>query len=184
MPIQKLLLLVLFTPSLALAQLAVQQPVVGVTAVQTSVVVPDRGTMFLGGSSSAQFGRSQYGPLRSGTSSGYSLQSTSVSTSVYIHDLQSMDEEILNSVRKGSPNRIQGMPVPVPVVPPTPELSSAEKMAKFEQLAKKADQDGRSGLAKLYWQTAAKHGSKIAEKRLAEVTTSAKTDRAEQTPRR
>src|SRR5580704_1752172 len=85
------------TISPAFGQQVVQQPVVGTTSVNTTVSVPDRGTTFLGGVSSAQSGRSQYGPFRSGPSTGFTRQSTSMSVNVYIHDLHAMDEAILNS---------------------------------------------------------------------------------------
>lgn len=184
MSFRKTLFVLMVAPSISFAQQAVQQPVVGVTSLNTTVLVPDRGTMYLGGVSSGQFGRNQYGPLRSGTSSGYSLQSTSVSTSVYIHDLQAMDEAILNSVKRGDSNHSAAMTtMPNRADQAASDLSPAEKMAKFERLARKADQDGRAGLAKLHWQMAAKYGSKTAEKRLAELTTPVQAAKAEKSAR-
>ncbi len=80
-----------------LAQQVIQQPVVSTTGVRTTVSVPDRGNAFLGGVSSAQSQRNRSGPFRSGSSLGFARQTTSISTGVYIHDLQAMDEAILNS---------------------------------------------------------------------------------------
>jgi hypothetical protein len=156
------------------AQQTVQQPVVGVTSVNTTVSVPDRGTMFLGGVSSAESGRTQYGPLRTGPSTGLTRQSSSMSVSVYIHDLQAMDEAILNSAPS-----FQESHRPVPGLSsrrsergpmPEKEVSPVEKAIKFEQLARKADEAGKTGVAKLHWQMAAKYGSKAADERLAELT--------------
>ena len=184
MPFRKMLIVLMLFTSVSFAQQAVQQPVVGVTSLNTTVVVPDRGTVYLGGVSSGQFGRNQYGPFRSGTSSGYSLQSTSVSTSVYIHDLQAMDEAILQSVGRGRGNStMSAAAVPSHDQQVAAEPAPAEKMAKFERLARKADQDGRAGLAKLHWQMAAKYGSKAAEKRLAELASPVKTAKNEPPPR-
>ena len=167
--------LILLPSQLAFAQQVVQQPVVSVTSVTTTVSVPDRGSAFLGGVSSAQSGRSQYGPLRSGTSAGLSRQATSISTSVTIHDLQAMDEALLNS---GPPNSDSGRPSSRVLSDRfvtqnseiTPGVLPAEKAAKFEQLARKAHEAGKRGVAKLHWQVAAKYGSKLAETRLAELS--------------
>ena len=156
----------------AIAQQTIQQPVVGVTSVNTTVSVPNRGSTFLGGVSSAQSGRSQYGPLPTGPANGYSRQATSMSVSVYIHDLQAMDEALLNSAsapsdarrpRTGmaSMNAVRETEKEVVVTP-------AEKALKSEQLARKAEQAGKAGVAKLHWQMAVKYGSKAAEERLAE----------------
>ena len=156
------------------AQPVVQQPVVGVTSVNTSVSVPDRGSMFLGGVSSAQSGRSQYGPLRSGTSSGFTRQSSSISTNVYIIDLQAMDEAILNSRRapleNGRPGTSFSGSRKIDEAIPEIVVSPTEKVKQHEELAQKADKAGKRGVAKLHWQMAAKYGSKVAEKRLAELS--------------
>lgn len=162
-----------FGQRFAFAQIAVQQPVVGVTSVNTTVSVPDRGTTYLGGVSSFQAGRSQYGPLRSGTSMGYSAQSSSMSASVYIHDLRAMDEAILNSVGRTSDGSamIGGNSGRISQPNPASETtaSPAEKRKKFEELALKSEAAGKANIAKLHWQMAAKFGSSQAERRLAEL---------------
>ena len=97
-----------------------------------------------------------------------------MSVNVYIHDLHAMDEAILNSA--------PAYPEPRRMVPgfksrqPTreqiaeKEVSASWKAMKFEQLARKADEAGKAGVAKLHWQMAARYGSKPAEERLAELT--------------
>jgi hypothetical protein len=158
-------------------QVAVQQPVVANSSVNTTVSVPDGGTTFLGGTSSAQSGRSQYGPIRSGTSTGLSRQSTSMSASVRIIDLHEMDEAILRSrpivsdrprqmtstVNSRRNNDRTTEPDSFDTVSPT------VKVARSEQLALEAEKAGKTGVAKLHWKMAAKYGSKTAEKRLAEL---------------
>ena len=170
------------------AQQGVQLPVVSATSVNTTVSVPDRGSAMLGGVSSAQSARSQYGPLRTGSSRGLSRQATSISTNVYIHDLQAMDEALLNSVSTESSTRSvpaskRAANSDVPESAKRPAESPVEKAAKFEQLARRADDAGRHGAARLHWQVAAKYGSKQAAARLAELskastlqTTTLKTD--------
>ena len=91
----------------AQAQIAVQQPVVGVFGVRTTVVVPDRGAALLGGVQSAASSRSQFGPLRTGYSLGLSRQSSTASVHVYIHDFQAMDEELLAAARPKPVSRIE-----------------------------------------------------------------------------
>ncbi|MDB5388971.1 MAG: hypothetical protein JWM11_4617 [Planctomycetaceae bacterium] len=76
---------------------AVQQPVVRRFSVGTSAAVPDGGRAFLGGVGRSASGRNTYGPLRSGTNSGFETSNTSQSVSVQIIDLESMDRELLNS---------------------------------------------------------------------------------------
>ena len=162
----------------AFGQLAVQQPVVGTTSINTTVTVPDRGSTYLGGVSSAQSGRSQYGPLRSGTSTGFTRQSSSMSTSVYIHDLRAMDEAILNSVGRSAGTERTSSSASLEVV-----TSPAEKRKKFEDLAQKAEAAGKDKLAKLHWQMAAKYGSSNAEKRLAKLAVPAPLPVAQSAPR-
>jgi len=138
--------------------------------------------VFLGGVSSAQSGRIQNGPIPTVTSRGFSRQATSISTSVYIHDMQAMDEAILNtpSSEAANPNsttRTHASNLEARLklrraaeresMPLEPEDSGA-KAAKFEQLALKAEKAGKAGVAKLHWQVAAKYGSKQAELRLAQ----------------
>lgn len=151
------------------AQITVQQPVVRSTNVGTSVSVPDRGSVLLGGVTSAEASRQSYGPLRTGTSRGYSLSSSSVSASVRIIDLQAMDEAILNSVPDSPTARTYRSPrmeIHTPTVPA--EVASIDKAARFERMAQQAEAEGRTGVAKLHWQMAARHGSTLArEKTLA-----------------
>lgn len=170
--------LLMMSSSSAWAQLAVQQPVVGTSSVNTTVSVPDRGRIYLGGTSSAQSGRSQYGPFRSGPSSGYTRSATSMSATVYIHDLHAMDEELLNSGPSSTPLtssdvRSAGGSIAARLAARESakqvEVEPVDKAAQFEQLARKAEEAGKASVAKMHWQMAAKHGSRIAQTRLAEL---------------
>ena len=154
-------------------QVTVQQPVVATNSVRTTVSVPDRGSALLGGVGSAQSARSSYGPLRSGSSIGLSRSASSMSTSVYIHDLRAMDEALLNSVPASpSPSSIRGgSRMPSGEADRVDAASPAEKAMKFERLARQAEAAGRSGVAKLHWQVAAKYGSKLASEKLAAAPT-------------
>lgn len=156
-------------------QLVVQQPVVGATSVATSVTVPNGGRTFLGGVSSAQSGRSRFGFGQPGSSLGLSRSSNSMSVGVTVIDLREMDEAILNSVpdRSEPASRfarhaaaISGLRDERPHEPARDVETTAERAAKFERLARKADAENRPGVAKLHWKMAAKYGSTTARERL------------------
>ncbi|HEY4259017.1 MAG TPA: hypothetical protein VGM98_02605 [Schlesneria sp.] len=150
------------------AQINVQQPVVRTTSVGTTVSVPDRGRVFLGGVNSAESFRQNYGPFPSGTTRGYGLSGGSISASVYIIDLQAMDEAILSSV-PDSPLRpemgVRRGPSEQEVAP-REAMSAIDKAANFERLARQAEAAGKAGVAKLHWQMAAKYGSTAARDQL------------------
>jgi hypothetical protein len=78
---------------------SVQLPRQSVFSVGTTVSVPDRGGVFLGGVSRAASSRSSYGigPLRSGSSVGFERSFSGASAHVYIHDLDEMDRMLLNT---------------------------------------------------------------------------------------
>lgn len=151
-------------------QITVQQPVIRSTTVGTAVSVPDRGSTFLGGVSSAESFRQSYGPLRTGTSRGYGLSGGSMSASVYIIDLQAMDQAILNSVADSPvlPSmRSRNNTSPLRDETARQGASAAEKVANFERMAREAETAGKTGVARLHWQMAAKYGSAVAQEKLS-----------------
>lgn len=81
--------------------IVVQQPVVDVFSMSTVVTVPDRGSLFLGGISTARDQRIRrgFGPL--GSSLGMERTHSGAWVSVYIHDLEAMDAALLAA---GSPS--------------------------------------------------------------------------------
>ncbi len=82
--------------SLFAQRVTVQQPVVQVFSVDTVVSVPDRGSAFLGGVSSAAEGRGTYGLFPLGSNTGLRRTHTAVEAGVYIHDFEAMDEYLLS----------------------------------------------------------------------------------------
>jgi len=78
----------------------VQLPVFEQIGVQTQVVVPDRGGIYLGGVKRAREGRSST-PFGLGSSIGRELSHTGLSAHVYISDLREMDDLILNTPDHG-----------------------------------------------------------------------------------
>lgn len=94
-PVLPALAFVLVAPLTASAQFAVQQPVVGLHSVSTTVSVPDRGGVYLGGVGSAAYGRSTAGPFRSGYGFGMQRAHSGMSVHARIHDLSEMDRALL-----------------------------------------------------------------------------------------
>jgi hypothetical protein len=93
----------LVNASAAFAQrMTVQEPSFEQFGLGTTVSVPDRGRVSLGGVSRGKASRSTYGfaPLRSGSNVGLSSQTSSVGVGVHIHDLAEMDRQVLDAADK------------------------------------------------------------------------------------
>jgi hypothetical protein len=172
---------VLVNASWAYAQaVSVQQPVMGTACVGTTVSVPDRGAMRLGGVNSAAAGRSSSGLPRTSNSLGWQTQGSSFSAQVFIHDLRAMDEALLATAkpvvddpwsrrlaeRRGSTVAADERAAP-----------AASRAAEYESRAVRAEQNGKSAVALTYWRLAAKEGSATAAERLRTLSrSSASTD--------
>lgn len=79
---------------------AVQLPTFGYSTAPTTVSVPDRGGIYMGGIKRSSSGRTESGapllPFKN-RSIGNQTSATSFSAHAYIHDFEAMDEAILNS---------------------------------------------------------------------------------------
>lgn len=95
-------LTLLLSTQVGTAQVTVQQPVIDRFSVATTVSVPDRGRAFLGGVNSAGESRSNFGPLRSGSNTGQFRSASSASVSVFIHDFEEMDRQLLGQAGRGA----------------------------------------------------------------------------------
>jgi len=90
----------------AFAQIAtVQEPSLETFGVGTTVSVPDRGRMSLGGVGRSAASRSIYGPIRTGTSMGLSTQGSGLSVQARVHDLAEMDRATLESAERSRRSR-------------------------------------------------------------------------------
>jgi hypothetical protein len=100
-----------------------------------------------------------------------------MSVGVYIHDLQAMDEAILGmdgpSTDEGFPHasrlaaRRAGQSTVAPIATPS-RVDAGAQVAKFERLAREAEDKGKPSVARLHWQMAARHGSLTAKAKLAD----------------
>ena len=79
-------------------QVVVQQPAFQQFAAPTTVLVPDRGSAFLGGTRGGYQARDISGPIPLGSARAGGAGASSMSTRVYVHDLRAMDEAILRGV--------------------------------------------------------------------------------------
>ena len=87
----------LLGPLVASAQITVQQPVQHVFSVGTTVLVPDRGSVSLGGVGRAATGWSRYGPFVFGSSIGQERGHVGGSAHVWIHDFDEADRRLLGT---------------------------------------------------------------------------------------
>lgn len=86
-------------------QVVVQQPEFQQFAVPTTVLVPDRGAAFLGGTGGAGQGRAVYGPIPMSRGTASSSGASSVQVRAYVHDFRAMDAALLGqSQREGIVN--------------------------------------------------------------------------------
>ena len=138
--------------NIAAAQsLLVQAPVFSQFSVQTSVSVPDRGGVLLGGVGRAADGTRSFGFTPNGSSRGRSVSNTSASSHVYIIDFNELDPFLRDR------NRAQRVRID-----PVKEKRERESRAAlaYEKLAVKAEKKGKTALAKRYRQRAREYAAK------------------------
>ncbi len=157
----------------------VQQPVFRNFSVNTTVSVPDRGSSHIGSISRAISGNKNVGFYRPGSAFGSIREHAGARSHVYIHDFAAMDKYLLNQgppipSQSSSPysylaNRGRGATTLGGKTVSTANLRSA-KMAHSLKLGQRAEKKGKISLAKLHYRAAAKHGSTLAQTRLAEMS--------------
>ena len=104
---------------------AVQLPTYSFFSTNTTVSVPDRGSVYLGGVTRAATGRNEFGtpllPFRN-RSFGTERSVTGTWVSVYIHDFEAMDEQLLSQ-----PTAFRSRPQPGGAPGPAPGLAADTK---------------------------------------------------------
>ncbi len=196
------------------AQVTIQQPVVQVFSVNTTVSVPDRGSAFIGGVKRAGDSRNTFGfgPFRPGSSVGTFREHAGLSTHVWIHEFDEMDRMLLGAAgtSRRSPRSVQltgnarhafdtlAARLPVRQVTDTRIANSiarpngdrlsrastrsagnasrsmslsrhAVRAERCYRLGLQAEQRGKTQLARLHFQVAAKHGSVQAKQILGQL---------------
>ena len=140
-----------FPASAAAQSLLLQAPVFSQFSVQTSVSVPDRGGVLLGGVGRAANGTKSFGFTPNGSSRGHSVSNTSASSHVYIIDFNELDPFLRDRNRS---QRVR--------IDPVKEKRERESRAAkaYEKLAVKAEKKGKTDLAKWYRQKAREYAKK------------------------
>ena len=174
----------------------VQLPTFHVFTVQTTVSVPDRGGMALGGISRGADGRVTLGPLGN-RGSGSSRGASGVSATATIVDNQEIDQAILASGRGKAPDAASAKATAIAAHVQTRAASApagsvaairqqnAEKaeqknreLAELEAKAQTAESAGKVALARAYYQMVARQASgelkQRVDARLAELAVSSK----------
>ena len=82
-------------------QVTIQQPVVEQFGANTSLSVPDRGSMLIGSVSRGAASSKDFGPLSWHRPIGLEHSRSSMNVSVYIHDFDEMDRMLLNKSYRG-----------------------------------------------------------------------------------
>jgi hypothetical protein len=77
--------------------ITVQEPSLETFGVGTTVSVPDRGRMSLGGVRRSAAARAMYGPVRTGHSMGFNDQGTGLNIQARVHDLAELDQAALEA---------------------------------------------------------------------------------------
>jgi hypothetical protein len=92
----------LVSPAVAQLPATVQLPSFSYFGVDTSVSVPDRGSMSLGGVGRSSTGSTAFGPVLGPRSRSFGRQMSASSTTVHatIHDFDAMDRQLLDQARK------------------------------------------------------------------------------------
>lgn len=148
----------------ALAQqgVTVQLPTFSFFSVATTVVVPDRGGMYMGGVGRASSGSNRFGPSLPGQSAfGFERHATGMHVSAQIHDLRAMDEAIRGKsgpVVAGLGNAQNAKVDPLPSLQEIAQQQRANERSQqaealeFLKRAKEAQTAGKFSLAKTYLQ--------------------------------
>lgn len=188
------------------AQTAVQLPTFNFFTVTTTVSVPDRGGVLMGGVNRASSGRNEFGPpfLPHNRAIGMERSATNISMTATIHDLHDMDADILarsNYVLRDPPEaagirqlasaRGQTVsPTSIAAIQQQIELAKfaeqQDALASFEK-GLKAEEGGKVASARIHYQMALKRAKgdlkTVVEERMAGLSKSQSTSsRVAQTP--
>lgn len=183
-----MVLAVVWGAEVALAQsTTVQLPTYRTFGVRTAVTVPDRGSVYLGGINRAYSGRNEFGtpllPFRN-RSFGTQRSASGVSVSVYIHDFEELERELLSRAGGSDPKLttlrapdgttravVRSDPGAADRAAPLPSIEEIRRQRLADQDARQAEAEdffergqtaeaaGKTNVARMYYQMAAKRAS-------------------------
>jgi hypothetical protein len=172
----------------------VQLPQFQFTTATTTVLVPDRGEVLLGGINRATEGRSQFGvPILgkvpvlgrpfNNVGIGSSRSSGTLSVRAYIHDFEAMDEALLAQAaarRGGASVAASSLQPPASSLQPVlgiaeieRQRAAAEDAERFDignlvAKARQAEADGKPGVARIFYGMVAKNTKDPAQRAMAQ----------------
>lgn len=164
---------------------SVQLPTFHQFSASSTIVVPDRGSVLLGGVNRSASGSNQFGGLPGSWSLGNAASASGVSVSVQIHDFEAMDRALLEeAARRHGRQMAKRDPQRFPTAVDLPSDASfsvaeirrrrsadrptADEVEPLLELARQAEQRGNPGAARVYLQMATRKSSgAIREKALA-----------------
>jgi hypothetical protein len=200
LPTACLLLMLLLGAADAAAQ-TLQLPSLHYFATDSSVVVPDLGQVALGGINSRSSGQNQFGGPPGSRSRGAASQASGASVTAYVHDFDAWDQALLaEAASRRRPRTLAATGAGPTSASPPPLASVADleqhraaaqatagaEAEKFFAQAEQAKMARKPGLARVYYQMAARRaGGELRARALAEIAAASKTDgRAEHSPPR
>ena len=177
------------------AQVTVQLPTFHVTGVSTTVLVPDGGSVYLGGVTDSSIGASSYGSPFGGNlpglrrnlatrSFGRSTSTSNFWASATIIDHAELDRAVLAETERRQQLRRQLHIQPVAKVPQPRAArqfqvaqarpnAEADRVGIYLDRARRAEADDQPQIAKIFYRRIAKHGThsqrQLAEQRLAAI---------------
>lgn len=184
-------------PAAAQLDQTIQLPTFGFTTVATTVLVPDRGSVTLGGISRSRFGRTQRGtpllgrlPFVGGPFNdvgiGSEISTSTMGVTAYIHDFEAMDQAIRAQAAELAPvssrhasGLYPGEPYHVAVNPAALSVSEIRRRQEIErntitvrqkgllERARQAETEGRLSVAKIYYRSVWRDASGDIKKQLA-----------------
>lgn len=155
--------------SFAQAPTTVQLPSFQFFTVSTSVLVPDRGTMSLGGISTAGTSALASGPFFPQSASGSTMNSSGMSISVQIHDMAELDAAVLaqtKSIGSSSSSSLAGTKSPASQSVAEAHRQHEQEVAAVDDQARDyyqrgllAESNAQVGAAKVWYQMASRRAT-------------------------
>ena len=152
---------------------AVQLPSMHYFGMSVDALVPDRGSMSLGGVNSAASGANQFGGLPGSRSRGSATGASGATVSVQIHDLDAMDEALLAEAarRRAAKDRFLAPGLVADTSGPDasvaqlkqeraqPKPTPQQEALEYFNRGRAAQAAGKAGAAKIYFQMAARRAT-------------------------
>ena len=126
-----------------------QLPTFQFFGVSTTVSVPDRGSMFLGGVNRSASGSNQFGPQArpfGNRSFGSNQSASGIRVTAWVHDFEAMDDMLLGHAAARGPLRAEPLTLTASTQPPASQSVASSIAVIKEQIADEDQQRHAEGL--------------------------------------